>query len=103
MVLAPNPYLLVQRTLPPLNTHQIMKAIVEFNDFADWYLGDMPNTKYIIDEFQDQLEEDVSALVDTQVTIESTYIEELGLWEVNINDGQLVLDAVDDYFTKDSH
>ena len=80
-----------------------MKAIVEFNDFADWYFGDMPNTRYIIDEFQDQLEEDVSALVDTQVTLESTYVEELGLWEVNINDGQLVLDAVDDYFAKDSH
>ena len=78
-----------------------MKKIVNFNDFADWYLGDMPNRSYIVKEFQSQIGEDVSTLVDTQITLETTYIDNLGLWECDINDGQLVLDAVDDYFSRD--
>lgn len=71
---------------------------VDFNAFAEWYIGDMPNTQYLIDEFEDQLGIDVRELVDTQIELEVTYEESLGLYECNINNGQFMLDAIDNYF-----
>ena len=73
-----------------------MKA--DFNAFAEWYIGDMPNMQYLIDEFEDQLGIDVRELVDTQIELEVTYEESLGLYECNINNGQFILDAIDNYF-----
>lgn len=71
---------------------------VDFDAFAEWYLGDMPNNQYIVDEFEDQLDMDVRELIGTQIELEVTYCESIGLYECNINNGQFILDAIENYF-----
>lgn len=71
---------------------------VDFDAFAEWYLGDMPNNQYVVDEFEDQLNLDVRELIGTQIELEVTYDESIGVYECNINNGELILDSIENYF-----
>lgn len=78
-----------------------MKQMVNFNDFAKWYIGENVDDNGIIEYFEDCLDYDVRALVGTEVELE--VVDGWNGYECHINGDQLTLDSIDNYFEQAFH
>lgn len=73
-----------------------MKRMVDFNTFARWYFGDMPNWRYIAEQFMDLCGANIWPLIDTMVELE-VQPNCNGMYDNWIN-GEIMLESVDNYF-----